>query len=88
MKICEGFVKRELMGETVLVPTGKAGEKVKGMIRLNSTGAYIWDKVEAGMEIPEIADKLCDDYEVEREKALKDVQKIVDEMKKAGVFVE
>ena len=88
MRIKDGFVKREIMGETVIVPTGEAGKSVRGVIKLNDTARIIWDTLESGKTIEDAADALVKAYDVDRERALQDVQKIVESMKEADVFTE
>ena len=43
MKIKKGFVVREVGGENVAVPVGERSKDFHGMIRLNSTGRFLWD---------------------------------------------
>lgn len=88
MKIKEGFVKRIVMDKTVIVPTGEAGKTIKGMIKLNNTASLIWDSIEEGLTEEETAKKICEKYDITEEKALADVQKIVQQMKDVGVFTE
>lgn len=88
MKIKSGFVKREVMDKTVVVPAGEAGKTMKGMIKLNGTASFIWDRIEEGLNAEEIADKLAENYEVDRETALKDTNAIIENMKAAGIFEE
>ena len=88
MKIKAGFVKREVMDKTVIVPTGEAGKTIKGMIKLNATASFIWDCVAEGMDLPAIADKMVATYGIDKETALKDAETIVSQMKQAGVFEE
>lgn len=86
MKIKEGFVKREVMGKTVIVPTGEAGKSVSGMIKLNQTAAFIWDAIESGKTVEETAASMKETFGISDETALNDTKKIVEQMKAAGVF--
>ena len=38
MKIKDGFVLRDIAGDTVVIATGEISKTFHGMIRLNSTG--------------------------------------------------
>ena len=42
MKIKKGFVLRDVAGRSVVVATGTAAKKFRGMIILNDTGKDIW----------------------------------------------
>ena len=46
MKIKEGFVLHSVGDENVVVAIGKMTKKFRGMIRLNSTGAFIFRQLE------------------------------------------
>ena len=40
MKTNKEYMLREIAGETVLVPTGSASQKLNGMIRLTESAGY------------------------------------------------
>ena len=87
MKIKKGFVMRKVAGNAVVIATGEASKNFHGMVRLNATGADIWQGVADGLDENAIADRLVEIYEVEREKAYEDVISTVAKMKEAG-FIE
>lgn len=87
MKIKKGFVMRKVAGNAVVIATGEASKSFHGMVRLNATGADIWQGVADGLDENAIADRLVEIYEVEREKAYEDVISTVAKMKEAG-FIE
>ncbi len=86
MKLKEGLLKREVMGKTVVVPTGDAGEKIHGVIKLNSTAAFIWELAAAGMEEADIVVEFAKEYELPKEKAETDVRMIIEKMNETGVI--
>lgn len=88
MKIKDGFVMRDVLGKTMVVPTEDAGKDMHGFIRLNATGKLIWNAIAEGKSIEETAALLTETYEVEKETALGDVEAFVNKMKEAGVFEE
>ena len=86
MKIKEGFVLRDVAGQAVAIAVGEASKTFHGMINLNSTGKVIWQGVEKGLSVDEIADKLVEQFEVDHETAKCDAQKIIQKMQDAGVI--
>ena len=87
MKIKEGFVMREVMGEAVVIPVGETSENFHGMIKLNQTGADIWKGVAEGLSEEEIAKSLMEKYgDVEFERALEGTRKIIGMMKDEGIL--
>lgn len=83
MKINEGFMLREVAGNFVVVPVGKASENFRGVINLNEIGAFIWRKIEAGLAEEEIASALTEEYSVSLEQAKEDVNKFINKLVEA-----
>lgn len=88
MRIKEGFVLRQVAGQGMVIATGEASKNFHGMVKLNDTGSLIWQGVANGLTLEMIADQLTDKYEVDHQKALTDVEAMVDQMKKAGFVIE
>ena len=73
MKIKDGFVVRDLAGQSIVVALGEASKTFNGMIKLNDTGRLIWDMLAEGKSKDEIVDRFTAEYDVEREIAERDV---------------
>lgn len=86
MKIKEGFVVREVAGQAMVVATGEASKDFHGMIRLNHTGKLVWQGVAEGLDASQIAQSLVSNYDVDPEKALADVNAMIEKMDKAGIL--
>ena len=43
MQIKRELIKREIAGETILVPVGKSVYDANGLFVMNELGAFIWD---------------------------------------------
>lgn len=87
MKIKEGFVLREVMGNFVAVAVGEASRSFRGMVKLNSTAADIWQGIERGLSESEICSAICEKYEVEESVASADVSRTIEMLEKHG-FLE
>ena len=88
MKIKDGFVVRDIMGQCVVVATGEASESFSGMIKLNDTGKVIWEGVASGKSEDEIVDFIVSEYDVEKDRAKTSVKKFIDEMKARGFILD
>ncbi len=53
MKIKEGYVINKLGDGFVVVTVGEASKEFNGLIRLNSVGAFLWDKIQDGEDTKE-----------------------------------
>lgn len=85
MKIKQGFVMRDVAGQAVAIATGEASKSFHGMVKLNDTGAVIWNGIEKGLDEAEIAEQLAASYDVEVGQALKDVESFIARMCDAGL---
>lgn len=85
MKIKQGFVMRDVAGQAVAIATGEASKSFHGMVKLNDTGAVIWNGIEKGLDEAEIAEQLTAGYDVEVGQALKDVESFIARMRDAGL---
>jgi hypothetical protein len=54
---------------------------------LNETGLSIWKVLHEGSNISEIAEKIVDEYEVERDRALESVRRIMTELCEEGLVI-
>ena len=87
MKLKKGCVLREVCGEKIIVGEGAETVDFGKMISLNDTAVVLWKKAEelGDFTVDELADALTEVYEVTREQAVKDVQKLSEGWKEAGL---
>ena len=52
MRASPDFIRREIAGEYLLVPTGAAAARINGLVTLNELGDYIFRKLVSCHEIP------------------------------------
>ena len=86
MKIKENYVMREVAGQAIVIAVGEESKKFKGMINLNRTGKDGWTGLEKGLNLAEIVKKMADDYEVDENTAMQDIESMVNRLLKIGVL--
>ena len=84
MKIKNGFVLREVGGESVVVPVGEMSKAFHGMINVNETGAFLWKFFSEEHSIDEGVAALLKEYDVEESIAREDVEKFVETIESNG----
>ncbi len=84
MKIKDGFIRREVAGNAIVVAVGELSEKMNGMMKLNQTGCLLWERLEAGAERDELVKLLLDSFDVEPAVAEKGVDGFIAELEKIG----
>lgn len=89
MKIKDGFILRSICGEYVVVGEGLSQINFNKMLSMNDSAAYLWKEVE-GKEFSaeDLIQLLLDRYEVSREQAASDVEKLLEIWIKEGVVAE
>ena len=73
MIIKKELIKREIAGDTILVPVGKTVFDSNGLFVLNEIGAFIWDQLPRVDSEAEICQAILAEYEVSPEEAARDV---------------
>ena len=86
MKIKKGFVLREMCGENIVTAEGLEHINFNKLISLNSTAAFLWNKVaDKEFTAEDIAQYLVEEYQIEMELALKDSEALCQAWINAGV---
>ena len=86
MKIKSGFVVRSIAGESVVVALGEASKTFNGIIKLNDTGRFIWDRLAMGCEAEELVEAILAEYDIDRATAEADVNAYIETLKGAGII--
>lgn len=88
MRIKQGFVMRDVAGQTVIIATGEASKTFQGMIRVNGTGRTVWQGLADGLDVAGIVDKVTGEYAIDRETATADVDAFIGQMRANGFLDE
>lgn len=88
MKIKDGFMLRKIADQYMAVPVGTRAKELHGLIGLNETGAFIWERLSRNQTPEEIAKDLCEEYEVERASAVASVQRFLKKLQTEGILID
>lgn len=87
MRIKEGFVLRDIMGEYAVVYEGLEQISFNKIISLNSSAVAIWKGIDGQeFDVDSVAKILMDEYQIDRDLAYKDGQAFIDRLKEVGVI--
>ena len=81
MKIKDGFIIRKIADQYMAVPVGARAKELHGMIGLNETGAFIWQRLSMAQSQEQIVKALCEEYEVQEDAATKSVQRFLETLR-------
>ena len=85
MNVKKELILREIMGENVLVPSGKTVFENNGLFMLTETAAFIWKILPDVKNEDEILKAVLSEYEIGEKEAKKDIDEFYDNvMKKNG----
>lgn len=86
MRLVEGFVLRDVLGQATIVGEGVAQVNFNKLITLNDTAAFLWRSVEGkDFEVSDIASLLVEKYGIGTELADADSASIVGQWKELGL---
>ncbi len=80
------FVLRDIAGDLLLVPAGKAALDLNGMLTLNEVGGEIWRLLPEVRDEEELIARLLDLYEVEEQELRKDVGDFLNSLRQLGIL--
>ena len=77
MKIAKEYILREIAGDYIIVPVRAAALEFNGMITVNETGAFLWEKLREGTTREELLHAMLEEYEVSEKEAEADIQEFL-----------
>lgn len=83
MKIKEGFLLRQVAGQTVVLPCGEDVD-LNLMITLNDTGAFLWERLQEDTDEAALVKALCGEYDVDEQTAATAVAGFVAKLNENG----
>ena len=86
MKIKEGYILREVAGNYLVVAVGEASLDFNGVITLNETGVFLWNKLSQGATEEELVCAMTEEYEIDDAVAKSDVLAFLGKLKEAELI--
>ena len=86
MKLKDGFLLRQVAGQTVVLPTG-GDLDLNMMITLNDTGAFLWEKLQAEIDEDGLVAALLAEYDVDADTAARCVADFVKKLDDNGFLL-
>jgi hypothetical protein len=83
----ESVVRREVAGETFLVPIHGRLADLKELFVLNDVGSWVWEHLD-GRDLDELTAGLCAEFETDAMQAREDAECFVGQLVEAGLADE
>ena len=88
MRIVSGLILREIMGETVAVPSGASAHLLSGLVVLNDTGTFLFKLLQAERTLEELVQAVLDEYDTDAATARSDVTEYLALLRQHGLLLE
>lgn len=88
MKIKDNFVLSEIGGSYIVIPTGSETVDLNGMITLNETGYFMWNKMQNEITKEELIGEFLKEYDVDEETVSADIDDFVEKLRSIGAVCE
>ena len=86
MIIKKDLIKREIAGDTILVPIGKDVYDSNGLFVLNELGAFIWDLLPDAVSEDDLLKAILEEYDVDTDVAKADLQEFLENLRNLGII--
>lgn len=86
MRIKQDFTIQKVGDSYIAVAVGETSKTFHGMVRLNETGAFLWNKMAEDTTLEALTDALLAEYEVDRETAAADIKRLVEQLDENGIL--
>lgn len=81
MKLKKELLKREIGGESLLIPVGKTVYDANGLFLLTEVGAFIWDILPEVESEEEILNRVLAEYEIDEDTAKADIRSFLEKLR-------
>ena len=86
MEIKKKLMKREIAGDTFLVPLGKTVYDANGLFFLTEVGAFIWDLLPEAKTEEDVLSAVLAEYDVEEATARQDVHSFLEKLRGMNII--
>jgi hypothetical protein len=82
----DGLVTRNIAGETIIVPVRSNVAEIDSIYTLNEVASLVWGMIDGRTTVAQLADAICESYEVTQEEAAKDLDELLGTLESAGLI--
>ena len=88
MKVKDSFVLSEIGGSYIVISTGDETVDLNGMITLNETGYYMWNKLTEDITKEQLIEEFLKEYDVDKETVSTDIDEFIEKLNSIGALCE
>lgn len=84
----QGFILRNVVDEHILMPTGDNIGVFCGSVVMNDVSAFVWEKLQNPISKDDLLQAVLDEFDVDKDKAERDLDVLLFNLKEYGVIEE
>ena len=88
MRIVSGFILRQVVGETVAIPSGDSAHLLSGLMALNDTGAFLFQLLQSEQTEDSLVRAMLEEYDTDAATAQADVAEFLAMLRQHRLLVE
>ena len=86
MIIKKDLLKRQIAGETILIPVGKTVYDAHGLFAMNELGSFLWDLLPGATEEEDLVKAVLEEYEVNEDVARQDIGEFLNKLREMDIL--
>lgn len=86
MIIKKELIKREIAGETILIPVGKTVYDSHGLFAVNEVASFLWDLIPNADSEEDLLKAVLNEYEVTETVARQDISEFLNKLRKMNII--
>ena len=86
MKIKNGFLLRKVGEQNIVVAIGDESRDFNGIIRLNETGRFLWEKLQSETTEKNLVSAMLLEYDINEATAENDTADFIESLKEANLL--
>lgn len=86
MNIKKELIKREIAGESFLIPVGRTVYDANGLYALTEVGAFLWDLLPEAKGEEELLRAVLETYDVRRTEAAADIAAFLNKLRQMEIL--
>lgn len=86
MKVKNGFLLRKVGEQNIVVAVGEESRDFNGIIRLNETGRFLWEKLQADTTEKNLVSAMLLEYDIDEATAVNDTADFIASLREANLL--
>ena len=88
MKIKDGYVLRQVDGNSIVIAVGDEALNFNGIITINGAGTFLWEKLINGADKDTLLRAMLSEYDIDEATASADIDEFLLKLKNADLLAE